>query len=335
MSILLKHVTVIDPASSYHLSKVNIHISGDRIEAIGPAISASAEQDIDLEGAYISPGWVDMMVNLSDPGYEWKESITDLARAAHSGGFTQVVCTPNTQPVVDNSQMVHSLQLRSKGLWAELWFTGTATQGAKGEELAEVFDMHKAGAVGFGDGIHPVQKAGIVLRALQYMQSFDGLYISNPEDLSLSNGGQMNEGYQSTLLGLKGIPEIAESLAVNRDLDILNYTSGRMHIQPVTTAGNIEKIRAARQSFPDLTLGTALYYLFLTDEVLDTFDPNYKLMPPLRNQQQAEALKECLSKGYIHTLGSGHFPQGLEEKKRPVCGSRARYAGVADIFPTG
>ncbi|MEZ4774966.1 MAG: dihydroorotase [Bacteroidia bacterium] len=332
--LLFRNITVIDPGSEYHEQQADVRIEGTQILQVAPAGSQNdaGMQVVDIPGACISPGWVDMMVNLSDPGFEWKESLTQLAKAAQSGGFTQILCSSNTQPVIDNSQMVQSLMLRTAGLPAELWLTGAITAGAKGEDLAEVYDMHLAGAVAFGDGTHPIQKPGVVLRALQYLQTFGGLMIDYPEDRSVSHGGQMNEGEVSTQLGMKGIPVIAELLAVSRDLEVVAYAGGKIHFQPIASAEAIRLIQPAKTG-GKVTLGTAIYYLILKDEDLETFDPVYKVFPPLRNRQQQQDLLNALKNGMIDTLGSGHQPQGLEEKEVEFEVAEPGMLGLQTFFP--
>ncbi|MDX2246367.1 MAG: dihydroorotase [Bacteroidia bacterium] len=332
--LLFRNVTVIDPGSEFHERPADVLIEGTHVSQVKPGGTLSPEQAnvVDIPGACISPGWVDMMVYLSDPGYEWKETLTELAQAAQSGGFTQVLCTANTQPVVDNRQILESLLLRTKGLPTELWLTGTLTVGAKGEDLAEVHDMHLAGAVAFGDGDHPVQKPGVVLRALQYLKPFEGLLISYPEDRSLSTGGQMNEGEVSVRLGFKGIPVLAESLAVARDLDVWTYTGGKIHFQPLASVEATSRVFSHKKA-GTLSTGTAIYYLVLTDESLETFDPIFKLFPPLRNHAQQQALLSAIKEGQIDTLGSGHRAQALEEKDVEFEIAEPGMLGLQTFFP--
>ena len=315
--LILKNLSVVDPQSEFNHQNVDIKIEGNIISQIGPANTISDEKSIvhEFEQAFVSPGWVDMHVHLSDPGFEHKETLSQLANAAKSGGFTAIMCSPNVSPPVDSAFHINSLKTRTHGLGIEFLFTGCITSHAEGKELAEVYDMHQAGAIGYGDGNHPIQKAGIVMRALQYLKAFDGLLIMSPEDKSISGTGQMEEGLISTRLGLKGIPEIAESIAVSRDLDLYQYNPGRLHIQPVTSKEGISRIKAVKENHPELSVGTNLYYLILNDESLLTFDPDYKVFPPLKTEDGQKFLIEALQSGWIDTLGSGHHPQGPEEKK--------------------
>ncbi|MEZ4825728.1 MAG: dihydroorotase [Bacteroidia bacterium] len=334
MSVIFRGVTIADPQSPFHGQQADVLVRDGKIAEIGPAGSLKGSAPVaDLpSGSFISPGWVDMLVNLSDPGFEWKETLAQLAQAAQFGGFTQIVCMPNTQPVIDNSQILRSIIQRIHGLPVEFWLTGALTSGTKGEDLAEMYDMAVAGAVAFGDGSHAVQKPGVVLRALQYLRAFDGVMVSPADEKSVSGSGQMNEGDASTRLGMKGIPEISETLAVARDLEIWSYTGGRIHFQPLSTSAALLKVREANGK-GTLSTGTAIAYLTLDEDMLETYDPVYKIFPPLRNRTQQASLLKALEDGLIDTLGSGHHPQGLEEKEVEFETAEPGMLGLQTFFP--
>ncbi|GAB4418354.1 MAG: dihydroorotase [Bacteroidia bacterium] len=317
-NVLFKHIRLIDPASDHHEQQVDLLVVQGQIAAIAAPGSLAPEvgtQVVDTPDACVSPGWVDMQVHLSDPGFEHKESLAQLARAAQRGGFTSILCYPNTQPVIDQSQAVHALLRRAAGLPVQVWISGSITHGGAGKELAELYDMHQSGAVAFTDGTHSLQSSGVLMRALQYAQAFDALLIDMPLDLALAADGHMNEGVQAARLGMSGIPELAEIVPVVRNLELLRYTGGRLHFQPVTSPVALQHIHSARQQLPGISTGVPVCYLVLDDSVLEDYDSNYRLVPPLRDQQQVEALRKALRAGQIDVLTSGHQAQGLEEKE--------------------
>jgi dihydroorotase len=313
---LLKNVVIADPQSGHNRKSRDIFIRNGLIREIGApgSLSSGKATVISAKGLHVSPGWVDMCVHLADPGYEWKEKLSALSQAAVTGGFTSILCYPNTLPVIDNGQMLHALQERTRPFPVDFMFAGALTAGTSGKDLAELYDMHLAGAKAFTDGTHPVRAAGVMLRALQYSQSFEGLIISLPEDQSISSGGQMNEGIQSTLLGLKGIPELAEFLAMERDLLLLSYAHARLHFQPLSSPEAVKRLKAAKRHFQGLSAGTAAYYLALDDKALAEFDSNLKVFPPLRHIREVRKLRRYVTDGTIDVICSGHQAQSIEEK---------------------
>lgn len=316
-TLLLRNFRIIDPQSEYNNQSVDLLITAGTITEIaegGTLESGRADQTVEIAGACVSPGWLDMQVHLCDPGYEFKESLQALATAARIGGFTGVVCYPNTLPVVDNSQMVYSLLNRAAHLPVDMYFTGTISEGGNGKELAEVYDMSQAGAIAFTDGTHPIQSSGLLLRALQYMRPFDALILRYPQDNSVAANGQMNEGEQSTLLGMKGIPEMAESIALARDLQLIAYAPGRVHFQPLTGTESLRLVAEAKMQHTTISAATTAAHLAFDDTVIDTFDPHFKLNPPLRNKEQVLALRQAVKEGVIDVICSGHQPQSIEEK---------------------
>lgn len=313
---LLRNIRVIDPQSSYHNQIADILISEGNIQDIQPggSIQSHSADLVDIDQAHVSPGWIDMQVHLCDPGFEYKETLAALGSAACFGGFTGVVCYPNTEPAIHNSQMIYSLLNRSAQLPIDLHLTGTISEGGAGKELAEMYDMAQAGAIAFTDGTHPLQSSGLLLRALQYVKGFDALLIRYPQDNSVAAGGQMNEGPQSTLLGMKGIPEMAESIALARDLQLLAYAPGRIHFQPITATESLRLIANAKEKQAGISVGTTAAHLAFEDTQLNSFDPDYKLIPPIRDENQRKALIEAVKSGLIDVISSGHQAQSIEEK---------------------
>ncbi|MFK7972587.1 MAG: dihydroorotase family protein [Bacteroidia bacterium] len=309
---LLQNVTVVDPQSKHNGSQVDIRIIDGRIKTIAAAGSispAEGEECIQGEGLHVSPGWVDMGCHLSDPGFEHKESLEALAQAAAFGGFTDVLCYPNTQPASDDSSAIKALVSRAHGLDAQLHFMGAITEGANSQNLAELFDMQKAGALAFSDGRHSIQSSSLLLRSMQYSQAFDGLMIMYPVDEDLAKGAQMNESETSVYLGMKGAPELAETAAVSNLLHIQAYGGGNIHLQPLTSAA---AINAAAEHH--VTTAVSIAHVAWDDSVVMDFDTHFKINPPLRDKKQKAALLQTIADGKVDAFCSYHQAQGLEEK---------------------
>lgn len=315
--LLIRQATIVDQASEFNSRQCDLLLVDGVINKIANAGTLDAEVDevIAAAGLHVSPGWVDSGVILADPGFEHKESLSALARAAALGGFSRIICYPNTQPVIDHAQMVHALRRRSTDLPVNIHFMGAISQQAAGKELAEAYDMYRAGAVAFSDGLHPLQSLGLLYRALRYYQAFDGLVVSYPTDDTLTSGGQMNEGTQATQLGLKGIPEVAESGKTASLLELLKYTGGKLHLQPMTSPLALQHIKAFQAEGAKLSVGGSIAHLCLDDTALADFDENFKLFPPLRDAAQLKALQAALQQDAFQLLYSGHHAQSLEEKQ--------------------
>jgi len=239
-----------------------------------------------------------------------------LAEAAWRGGFTALLCYTDVDPVPDQAQVLRGLARQAQQLPVQLWLTGRASEAGQGQELAELYDMTQAGAMAFTDGLHRPANAGAMLRTIQYLRAFDGLLILPAMDPQLVPDGQMNEGTQSARLGMKGIPEVAERMAIAADLELLSYQPGRVHYQPLTSPQALSSLHAFRQtqSMP-LSTGLPLYYLIHDDRALESYDTFLKVMPPLRATQQVAQLRQALKEGKIDVLTTGHRAQGPEEKQ--------------------
>ncbi len=314
---LLRNVQVIDPQSAYHLQNCDIWVVDEKIVEIAPAFSLSTgnKKVIEAEGLCVSPGWIDMQVHLSDPGNEAKETLSATAIAAAKGGFTRIVGYPQTRPIADNAQVLQSLQLRSQNLPIHFHFAGTLTHQGAGKEIADLYEMHSSGAIAFTDGIFSHPNAGLNLRLRQYMQPFEGLMLCYPSEKTLVADGQMNEGKSAVQMGMKGIPEMAESLAVTSELYLYGYAPTRTHFQPISSPEALKVLTEAKKKYDKISVGTAVMYIALNDEALKSYDTHFKVYPPLRAQHQAEQIIAYIQKGTIDVLTSAHFPQGLEEKE--------------------
>ena len=313
MKTLIQSATIIDKGSIFHTKKKNVLINNGRITEIGDK-NYTADKIIDAEGMYLSIGWFDLGAYVGDPGLEHKEDLSSLAKAAAAGGFTHVAVLPNTYPTVQTKNEVSYITQGNDTRLVQIHVLASVTKGNKGEELTEMIDLHEAGAVGFTDGLKSVWHTDIFLKSLQYLQKFDGLLIDHPEDNWLNMFGQIHEGVNSTMLGLKGMPRIAEEVAVSKNLELLNYAGGRLHFARVSTAKTVELIKAAKKKGLNVSCDVTGYQALLDDSLLMDFDTNYKVNPPLREKSDNEALIKALKDGTIDVLVTGHVPQDDESK---------------------
>ncbi|QEM10230.1 dihydroorotase [Mucilaginibacter rubeus] len=313
MNLLIKSATILDPGSSFHQQVADILIENGVITKIAEDIEADAEL-FDAEGKYVSPGFFDLNCNIGELGLETKEDLRSGTVAAAAGGFTGIALMPNTQPPVHSKSEVEYLLNRSKGNLVDVYPLGTISQKREGKDLAEMYDMYQSGAKAFTDGSRPVQDAGLMERALLYAQGFDALVFSYPEDTAIAGKAKVNEGEISTLLGMKGIPSLAEELMVARDLYLAEYTVSRIHFTTISTARSVELIREAKRKGIEVTCDVAAHHLVLTDEALLGFDSLYKVKPPLRTADDVAALIKGLEDGTIDAIVSQHTPHEIEFK---------------------
>jgi len=313
MNLLIKSATILDPGSSFHQQVADILIEKGVITRIADDIDADAEL-FDAEGKYVSPGFFDLNCNVGELGLETKEDLRSGTIAAAAGGFTGIALMPNTQPPVHSKSEVEFLLNRSKGNLVDVYPLGTISQKREGKDLAEMYDMYQSGAKAFTDGSRPVQDAGLMERALLYAQGFDALVFSYPEDTAIAGKAKVNEGEISTLLGMKGIPALAEELMVARDLYLAEYTVSRIHFTTISTARSVELIREAKRKGIEVTCDVAAHHLVLTDEALLGFDSLYKVKPPLRTADDVAALVKGLKDGTIDAIVSQHTPHEIEFK---------------------
>ena len=315
MNILLRSATIIDKGSPFHLQQKDILINEGIIKDIGNKLAVSSSVKI-IEGknCFVSCGWVDMYANLCDPGYEQKENISTVLRAAAAGGFTSVCAMPTTNPVTHNKAQIEYLKKKSEGNLVNLFPLGAVTQNCAGKELAELYDMHNAGAVAFSDGENTIQHADLMMRALQYALKNNSVIYSHADEKTISHGGQMNESGVSAMLGMKGIPSMAEHLILVRDLYLAEYTNSHVHFPCISTKHSVELIRGAKKKGVKVTCGVNPINLFLTENAVLEFDSNLKLNPPLRDEKEIVALEKGLHDGTIDVICSAHQPQNIELK---------------------
>lgn len=313
MKILIQGAQIIDKRSPYHQEEKNVVISGGRILSISDK-GTTADRVIKAEGMKLSIGWFDLGTFIGDPGLESSEDLASGTRAAAQGGFTEIAVLPNTQPVVQTKNEVAYLTQANGNRLVDVHSLAAVTRDCKGEELTEMIDLHTAGAVGFTDGNRPLWHTDLLLKSLQYVQKFNGLILDRPEDIWLNRFGQMHEGPTSTLLGLKGMPRIAEEVVVSKNLELLGYAGGRLHFSRLSCAKSVELIRAARKRL-QATCDIAAYQPLLDDSMVEGFDTNFKVNPPLRERTDQDALVKGLKDGTIDIICSGHAPHDVESKE--------------------
>jgi dihydroorotase len=313
MNLLIKSAKIIDPGSPFNQQIADILIEKGQISKIGPDIEADAEV-VDAEGKYVSPGFFDLNCNIGELGLETKEDLYTGTRAAAAGGFTGIALMPNTQPPVHSKAEVEYLTNRAKKNLVDVYPLGAISHKREGKDLAEMYDMYLSGAKAFTDGNRPVQDAGLMERALLYAQAFDALIFSYPEDTAIAGKAKINEGEISTLLGMKGIPSLAEELMIARDLYLAEYTGSKIHFTTISTTRSVELIREAKRKGIEVTCDVAAHHLVLTDEALTGFDSQYKVKPPLRTQDDVDALIGGLIDGTIDAIVSQHTPHEIEFK---------------------
>ena len=316
MNLILRKATIIDPESPYHNQTVDIKITNGIFEKIGVSLpKSSSHQELEQEGLHVSQGWFDTSVSLGEPGFEDRETIANGLEVAAKSGFTGIALQPNSYPIIDNQSQVHFVKQKANGFATDLFPIGALTKASEGKDLAELFDMKNAGAVAFGDYNKSLSNANLMKIGLQYVQYFDGLVIAFCQDETIKGNGVANEGIISTRLGLKGIPNLAEELIVARNLFLLEYTGGKLHIPTISTAKSVALIKDAKKKGLNITCSVAVHHLVLTDEKLEGFDSRYKVSPPLRNEEDRKALLKGVLDNTIDCITSDHNPIDIENKK--------------------
>jgi len=313
MNLLIKSATITDPNSPHYQQVADILIEDGIITKIAADIKTDTEV-FDASGKYVSPGFFDLNCNIGELGLESKEDLQTGSRAAAAGGFTGLALMPNTHPPVHSKSEVEFILNKAKGNLVDIYPLGTISHKCEGKDLAEMFDMHQSGAKAFTDGKHPVQDAGLMERALLYAQGFEGLVFSYPEDKAIAGKAKVHEGEISTLLGMKGIPALAEELMIARDLYLAEYTGSKIHFSTISTRQSVDLIRQAKQKGLKVTCDVAAHHLVLTHDALLGFDSQYKVKPPLRTPDDVNALIGGLNDDTIDAIVSQHTPHEVEFK---------------------
>jgi dihydroorotase len=316
MNALIKSATIVDSKSDFHNETVDILIEKGHIAKISKRISnPNNYKEIKLDNLHVSQGWFDSSVSFGEPGYEERETISNGLKTAARSGFSSVGLNANSNPVIDSYADITFVKSKANNNAVSLYPIGALTKGSNGKDLAELYDMSNAGAVAFYDYQHPISNPNLMKIALQYASNFDGLVLSFPQESKISGVGVANEHVNSTKLGLKGNPALAEELQVARDLFLLEYTEGKLHIPTISTAKAVDLIRTAKAKKLNVTCSVAIHNLVFTDDVLKEFDTNFKVLPPLRTQSDCDALIEGLKDGTIDMVTTDHNPIDIEGKK--------------------
>jgi len=314
MTILIRQARIIDRESTHHRQTTDILISVGCIERIGNLGHIQADQTIEADGLHASPGWVETFADCGEPGHEQRETLETAAQAAAAGGFTHLFVIPDTKPALHDRSLVTYIREKQTSTPVTLHPIGAVTRNTEGQELAEMYDMKDAGAVAFSDGHHPVQSAGLLIKALQYIKAFDGVLIQVPDDRSVAPHGLMHEGIVSTRLGLAGKPALAEELIIARDIKLARYAESRIHFTGVSLPKSIEYISRARQGGIDVTCAVTPQHLYFCDTDLEGYDTLLRIDPPFRTAQDREALLKALLDGRIDCVSSHHQPHELDRK---------------------
>ncbi|MDB4242222.1 dihydroorotase [Polaribacter sp.] len=333
MNTLLKSATIINPSSAYHQQQKDILIIDGKITKIANKITPNDKDTVvALKNLHVSMGWFDTSVSFGEPGFEERETIKNGLNVAAKSGFTAVAINANTNPVIDNKSAVEFLINKSSGFATKLYPIGALTQESKGIDMAELYDMQQSGAIAFADYNTPIENDNLLKVALQYAQNFDGRIFSFPKNSSIAGEGIVNEGINSTRLGLKGIPALAEHLQIARDLFLLEYTGGKLHIPTISTKKSVSLIQEAKKKGLDISCSVAAHHLVLTDDELPGFDSKYKVNPPLRTNEDIKALRKGVTSGVIDIITSDHNPIDIENKKVEFSNAKDGTIGLESLF---
>jgi len=333
MNSLLKSVTILDKASEFHNEKVDILIENGLIVNIDFNINNPKNfKEINLTNLHISRGWFDSSVCFGEPGFEDRETIENGLKAASRSGFTAVALQPNTNPVINSRSQIEYIKHKCTNSVVEIYPIGALTSSESNQKLTEMFDMKNGGAICFGNYKKSISNANTLKLALQYTSTFEGIVFSYPEDEVLSNKGMVNENIMSTSLGLKGSPSLSEEVQIMRDLSILQYTGGKLHIPTISTTKSVELIRAAKASKLNVSCSVAVHNLFFSDSNLLNFNTNFKVLPPLRTKDDIKSLIEGVKDGTIDMVTSDHNPLNIELKKTEFNNAEFGTIGLESIF---
>nr|WP_315196680.1 dihydroorotase [uncultured Flavobacterium sp.] len=316
MKIIIRSAKIIDSKSPFNNQTADLLIVDGFIKKIGTALPNTDNiEELKLDNLHLSQGWFDSSVSLGEPGFEDRETISNGLGIAAKSGFTAIALQPNSFPVIDNQAQVNFVKNKANGFATQLFPIGALTKESEGKDMAELYDMKNSGAVAFGDYTKSLDNANLLKIALQYVQDFDGLVIAFAQDDKIKGNGVANEGIVSTRLGLKGIPSLAEELQIARNLFLLEYTGGKMHIPTISSAKSLQLIKEAKAKELNVTCSVTVHHLVLTDEKLEEFDTRYKVTPPLKTESDRQALLNGVLDGTIDLITSDHNPIDIEHKK--------------------
>jgi dihydroorotase len=333
MNVLIKSATIVDSSSALNGKRVDILIEKGIITQIKTNIKPEKNfKLIESSDLCLSPGWLDMQARFCDPGLEQKEDLESGLAAAAAGGFTAVCAMPSTDPPLHGKTQIDYVINKTKHHAVDVFPIGCLTVDRAGKEMAELYDMKKAGAIAFSDDKRPVKESGLLLRLQQYSKNINAFIISHCEDTSISADGQMHEGETSTRIGLKGIPSLAEEIMLQRNISITSFSESQLHVPCISTKQSVELVRKAKQDHIQISAGVAAHQLLLDDSKLSEFDTNYKVNPPLRPKEDIEALKKGLANNTIDVIVSDHSPEDIESKDLEFDLARHGMIGLETAF---
>ncbi len=333
MTTLIKSATIIDESSPHHKQIKDILIVEGKITEIAHSIRNNASYTvIERDNLHVSCGWFDTSVSFGEPGYEERETISKGLEVASKSGFTSIAVNPNTKPVIDSKSAVEFLINKASNSATSLHPIGALTRGSHGKALAELYDMQQSGAIAFGDYKKPISNDQFMKVALLYAQNLNGLIMSFPNNKSIAAEGTVNEGNNSTRLGLKGAPALAEHMQITRDLYLLEYTGGKLHIPTISSAKSVQLIKKAKKKGLQVSCSVSAHHLILTDDELESFDSKVKVSPPLRNKKDIKALLKGLKEGVIDMITSDHTPIDIENKKLEFSIAKDGTIGLESLF---
>lgn len=332
MNIVIKNATVVDSTSEFNQKQVDIKIENGIITEISENINDANFQTISYENLHVSSGWMDASVSFGDPGFEDRETIENGLQTAAKSGFTHIAYQPNTFPVIDNQSIVSFVKTKAANTATTLHPIGAFTKNQEGTDLAELFDMQNAGAVAFGDYKKSITNANLLKIGLQYVQDFNGLVIAFCNDATIKGKGVVHEGIVATQLGLKGIPPLAEEIVLARNLFLLEYTGGKMHVPTISTVQSVQMIKEAKAKGLNVTCSVAVHNLVLTDDVLTDFDTRFKVNPPLRDAFHQQALINGVLDGTIDCITTDHCAIDIEHKKMEFDTAKDGTIGLESAF---
>ena len=316
MNTIIREAKIIDSESPFNNQIVDVLIIDGVIKKIGTSLPNTANaEEVKLDNLHVSQGWFDSSVSFGEPGYEDRETIANGLNVAAKSGFTAIALQPNSYPIIDNQSQINFVKSKANGFATELFPIGALTKGSERKDMAELFDMKNAGAIAFGDYNKSLDNANLLKIALQYVQDFDGVVIAFAQDSNIKGNGIANEGEVSTRLGLKGIPNLAEELQIARNLFLLEYSGGKLHIPTISSAKSVELIKKAKDQGLNVTCSVSVHHLVLTDSTLEGFDTRYKVSPPLRTETDRQALLAGILDNTIDMITSDHNPIDIEHKK--------------------
>ncbi|NNE13797.1 MAG: dihydroorotase, partial [Saprospiraceae bacterium] len=330
MTILIKNAKIIFPKSSLHNKQKDVLIKNGLIEKIGRNIKDDKAKVIKSKNLHCSIGWLDVGTICGEPGYEHRETFESLSKAASSGGYTGLCIFPNTHPPIDNKSSIQYILNSTKHLLTDYYPIGAVSKACKGKEITEMIDLSKNGAIAFSDGHNTIDSNGLFLRALEYLKSINGLLIHQPNDPNLSNDNNIHEGIVSTSLGLKASPSLSEFLTMERDVQLAKYADSKLLVHQISTKESIEKLKATK--IKNIFSSVAYHNLCKTEKEIELFDVNSKVSPPLRSEEDKEALINAVSKGVIDIITSNHVPLEEELKKKEFVYADGGAIGLQTCF---